>query len=450
VPRPDDYRSWGGLRAEADAVMRPLSLDDIRLPAGPWLAYGNGRSYGDSAFPASGALIDMRGLNRVIDFDAATGVLKAEAGLLLADLLPLIIPHGWFPAVVPGTRFVTLGGALANDIHGKNHHGAGTFGEHVCAFELLRSDGARLHCSSSQNAEVFRATIGGMGLTGLVTWIELQLMRVASPDVLQEALPLDDLAAFFRLAPASDTSHAYSVAWIDSLARGAHLGRGVLLRANHAPAGHPAAIAGGPRIAVPFTPPFSLINGPSLRAFNALYRNRTLARKGEHRVGYAPFFFPLDAVGAWNRLYGPRGLRQHQSVIPLARAEATIAAMLDETHRAGQGSFLTVLKLFGERPAAGLMSFPRAGATLTLDFAYRGAATDALLDRLDALVIGARGRINPYKDAHMSAETFAASFPESASFQRFMDPMARSAFARRVGLKAEVLVTAPRSRRASA
>jgi FAD/FMN-containing dehydrogenase len=434
-----EHRSWGGLRAGDVTVIRPDCHEALILPDSPWLACGNGRSYGDSGLPDTGALIDMRGMNRILAFDPATGVLRAEAGLLLGDLIAAVAGAGWFPAVVPGTRHVTLGGALANDIHGKNHHHAGTFGEHVTAFELLRSDGSRLICTPDQNSGLFRASIGGMGLTGVISWIELQLMRVSSPHVRQTIIPLDNLGDFFRHTPASDKSHAYSVAWIDSLATGRHLGRGVLLCANHAPADTLAGRSGkpllaDPRLSVPFTPPFSLINSLSLKLFNAAYRQRAMAHRRERDVHCGTFFFPLDAVGQWNRIYGPGGLRQHQSVIPMAEAEDTIAALLEETHRAGHGSFLTVLKLFAERPAAGLMSFPKAGATLTLDFPYRGGKTDELLDRLDAITIAAGGRVNPYKDAHMSDATFAASFPEASAFRPFIDPLALSRFAVRVGL----------------
>ncbi len=430
----DPYQSWGGLKAGDVPILQPRSAADLKIPHGPWLAFGNGRSYGDSCFPANGTMIDMRGMNRVLNLDPASGVLRAESGLLLLDLLPHIIPHGWFLAVVPGTRFVTLGGAIANDIHGKNHHVKGTFGEHVRAFELWRSDGQKLLCSREQNADLFHATIGGMGLTGLITWVEIQLMRTPSPNVVQEALPLESLADFFRIAPASDATHAYSVAWLDSLAAGSKLGRGVLLRANHAGESLLPAYRGAPLVSMPFTPPVPLVNRWSLRAFNTFYRHRTLSKTGEQPVPYTSFFFPLDSVGGWNRLYGPGGLRQHQSVIPIAHAERVIATMIEETHRARHGSFLTVLKLFSDRPAVGLMSFPHAGATLTLDFPYLGARTNALLDRLDALTVNCGGRVNPYKDAHMSAATFAASFPQMKAFQAFMDPMARSQLAERVGL----------------
>jgi FAD/FMN-containing dehydrogenase len=404
------------------------------MQPGRWLAYGNGRSYGDSCFPTpEGALIDMRGTAKVLDFSPEAGLIRVEPGLTIGALIEHLHGTGWFPAVVPGTRHVTVGGAIANDIHGKNHHDAGTFGCHVQALGLQRSDDVALTCSADENAGMFAATIGGMGLTGVITWAELKLMRAPSPDVMQEAVPLANLGAFFDKAVQNDADFAYSVAWIDSLAAGAALGRGVLLRANHADSGT-GAHGRKPRLSVPFTPPMSLINRPSLRVFNHLYRWRALAKQGPARVGWAPFFFPLDAVGNWNRLYGPRGLRQHQCIIPLSKAAPTVQAMLEAAQAAGQGSFLTVLKLFGRHPSPGMMSFPREGATLTLDFPYRGASTDRLLDKLDALTLEAGGRVNVYKDARMSEAVFNASYPEAARFRDFMDPKAASAFSERVKL----------------
>ncbi|MGL5116646.1 MAG: FAD-binding oxidoreductase, partial [Beijerinckiaceae bacterium] len=422
----------GGVAPVIDGVFRPRSQDEIVLPEGNWLARGAGRSYGDSCSPDGGGLIDMRSLDRVVSFDTANGVIRAEAGMTIGALIRHVAPHGWFPAVVPGTQHVTLGGALANDIHGKNHHGVGTFGAHVRSFGLWRSDGTRIECSPQAHLPLFLATIGGMGLTGLVTTIELQLIRVASTDIVQKATPIADLSDFFRRA--EDSSEAYTVAWIDSLARGAKLGQGVFLAGDHAEDGPSVSLRERPRITVPVTPPFSLINRPSLRAFNAAYRWRALAGPPLKRVSAGAFFFPLDAVGQWNRLYGPRGLRQHQCVIPASCAESTIARMLEATQAAGQGSFLTVLKLFGDRASPGLMSFPRPGATLTLDFPAGGTETDSLLDRLDALVLEAGGAVSAYKDARMSSATFRASFPDTELFRASMDPHALSAFARRVGL----------------
>jgi FAD/FMN-containing dehydrogenase len=427
-------RSWGGLSRTPRAVRKPAGASTVDLTDGPWLACGHGRSYGDSGLPSTDAgLIDMRGMASVLDFDAERGVVRAQAGAGLAAILAHIEPSGWFLPVLPGTRHVTLGGALANDIHGKNHHGQGAFGRHVRGFRLHRSNGETPWCSPQENTDFFRATIGGMGLTGVVTEIELSLMRVSSPDIVQTALPLSSLADFFRLAPERERRHAYVVAWIDSLATGAALGRGVLLCGDHAPAG--AALPRRERrLAVPFTPPFSLIAPPTLKAFNAAYRWNATRKPAPTRVARDSFFFPLDAVDRWNRLYGPRGLRQHQSVIPLARAEATVGDLLERAQRAGHGSFLTVLKLFGDLPSPGMLSFPMPGATLTLDFPYRGEATDRLLDELTACVLTAGGRINAYKDARITRETLEASFPALPGFRRMMDPAMRSGLAERIGL----------------
>jgi FAD/FMN-containing dehydrogenase len=429
------YRSWGGIVSRHSRVDCPLNLEDLKLPQGSWLGFGNGRSYGDSCFPDGGTLVDMRELNRILSFDTDSGILVCEPGVLLGDIIKHVAPHSWFPPVLPGAQHVTVGGAVANDIHGKNHHQSGTFGCHVQSFTLLRSGQNSLTCSADENRDLFNATIGGMGLTGLITRIELQMMKVTSTDILQEALPLNNLGDFFRLATENDKSYPYSVAWIDSLASGHALGRGIFLRGEHAPQTEQSMVQKKHSwLQVPFTPPMSLINRPSLKMFNTLYRAHALAKQGPQRTGYSPFFFPLDAVAHWNRIYGPKGLRQHQSVIPLATAETTIHAMLEQTQAARHGSFLTVLKLFGSKTSPGMLSFPREGATLTLDFPYRGAATDTLLDLLDTLVMNVGGAINPYKDAHMSAETFANSFPRLEEFKPFMDSQACSAFARRVGI----------------
>lgn len=428
-----EYRSWGRLAADAGDIVRPGEAHGLSAPARPYLAYGNGRSYGDSCLPAGGALVDMRGLNRILAFDPGSGLLRAEAGVLLSDILAFVIPQGWFLPVTPGTQLVTLGGALANDVHGKNHHRAGTLGRHVTAFELIRSDGTRRLCTPQENAGWFAATIGGMGLTGLVSWIEIALLRAPCPDVRQETVRLDRLADFFALSAESDAQFDYVVAWIDSLAAGRSLGRGKLLRGNLVEAGRARARAGW-SLPFPLDPPVPLINGLTMRAFNALYRGLPWPARRTATVPWTGFFYPLDRVRDWNRAYGPGGLRQFQCVVPFGEAETAVREMLERSQRAGHASFLTVLKAFGDLPSPGLLSFPRPGMTLTLDFPYRGTATDALLAELDAVTLAAGGAINPYKDARMSAAAFEASFPDWRAIRPYLDPMARSAFAERVGL----------------
>jgi len=428
-----DYRSWGGLTAHGSTLIDARAwLESPGRSPRPVLAYGNGRSYGDSCLNDGGTLIDMRGLDEILAFDREAGLLTCGAGLMLDRLLEIAVPAGWFPPVTPGTAFVTVGGALANDVHGKNHHSAGTFGSHVRAFELVRSDGQRLICAPDLNAELFAATIGGFGLTGLVTQVTLQLMPIASSEMAQEVLHFGSLAGFFDIATASDATHDYTVAWIDSLAGGRNLGRGVFFRANHAPASDAPAPRPARSLPFPLKPPFPLINRMTLGAFNWLYRHSQPRDSGERRVPYRPFFYPLDRIRDWNRAYGPNGLRQFQCAIPRDNAPDVIADMLQQTLAAGEASFLTVLKLFGDKPSPGLMSFPMPGATLTLDFPNRGERTERLLAQLDALAIAAGGRINPYKDARMSPASFTASFPRWRDFAGHVDPGFSSDFWRRV------------------
>ncbi len=421
------FQSWGGLVGDGSLGLVPDVWRDRPTTV---LPFGNGRSYGDSCLNDHAGLILGRQSARILSFDEQTGLLVAEAGLLLSDLISAVLPAGWFPPVVPGTRFVTLGGALANDVHGKNHHVAGTFGRHVLWFDLERSDESMLHCAPDENADLFSATIGGMGLTGFVRRIALQLKAVRSSMIDQQTAPFDNLDAFFDIAADTDASAEYSVAWIDSLAKGSRLGRGVYFRGNDACHGPLMADSRGPSIAVPFRPPFSMLNRLSLTAFNSAYRFAHRRQKNAP-TSYAPFFFPLDRIGQWNRIYGPRGLRQFQCVVPRSEAKRAIPALLEATHEARAASFLTVLKMFGDVPSPGLMSFPMPGATLTLDFPYHGERTDRLLARLDAITLEAGGRINPYKDARMPADVFRACFPRMDAFKSFIDPKFSSNFWRR-------------------
>ena len=431
----DAPRSWGGLIARDSMLVPPrdwVSARGLGTPP-PLLAHGNGRSYGDSCLNDGGALLMARQMDRVLAFDRETGLVTCEAGVLLDDLLKLVVPSGWFPPVTPGTAFVTIGGALANDVHGKNHHAAGTFGRHVRAFELVRSDGRAWICAPDLHANLFTATIGGFGLTGLVTQVTLQLMPIASSQMRQETIRFGTLDRFFEIAAESDATHDYTVAWVDSLASGAAFGRGVFFRANHAPAEVTERPLRRPRtLSFPFQPPIPLINRLTLRAFNTLYRATQPRDAAPRTVPYRPFFYPLDKLRHWNRAYGPKGLRQFQCAVPTANARASVEAMLRLAERSGEASFLTVLKLFGDKPSPGMMSFPMPGATLTLDFPHRGERTERLLSELDRLAIQAGGRLNPYKDARMSPESFAASFPNWRDFARHIDPAFSSNFWRRV------------------
>lgn len=427
-----DLGSFGRIdrneRSSIDALAALSALPDAAH--GTLLSYGNGRSYGDSCHNDRGRLADMRSSDRIIAFDPQSGVLEAEAGALLHQIIDHCAPHGFFLPVTPGTRFVTLGGAVANDVHGKNHHARGTFGCHVEAIELVRSDGTR-RLSRRENAALFDATIGGMGLTGIITRVRIKMMKVASMNVVERLTPFATLDAYFDQADAADADNEYSVAWLDQL----HGERGVLMCANHADDGAFEAGAHRPRLSVPFDLPFPAINALSLRAFNAAFHAAKVRKAGVNRLTrWQSYFYPLDAVGNWNRLYGPRGLYQHQSAIPFETAREAIPEMLTASRRAGQASFLTVLKRFGAIASPGLMSFPRPGYTLTLDFPNKGQATRDLLETLDAITVQAGGRVNPYKDARMSAATFEASFPQWQELEAMRDPAICSDFWRRTGL----------------
>jgi FAD/FMN-containing dehydrogenase len=429
------YESWGRFPKATHDVVR-MNWRDTALPPDSGkslLPFGNGRSYGDSCLNDQGILVDTRGLDRFMAFDPKTGTLRCEAGVLLSEILELVVPHGWFLPVTPGTQFVTIAGAVANDVHGKNHHRAGTLGRHVNCFELLRSDGTRLQCSSVENPDWFHATIGGLWLTGLITWVELQLKAISGPLVDQEIIRYGRLEEFFRLSRESDATYEYTVAWIDCAATGASRGRGLFIRGNGAKGGQdrPAKASGAP-LSVPFDAPFALVNGLSLRLFNALYYRKQLQERVRSTVHYAKFFYPLDAIGAWNRIYGSNGLLQYQCVIPHRHAEAAIPEILGQIAGAGTGSFLAVLKVFGDLPSPGLLSFPRPGATLALDFPNEGKRTFDLLDRLDAIAMAAEGALYPAKDARMSPDTFRRSFPNWQQLEPFIDPRFSSSFWRRV------------------
>ena len=430
--------SWGRVERFSHQVARPAFFDE--LPAlieaarakGPVLAIGLGRSYGDSGLNADGALIDMSGLDRLLSFDPQTGILEAEAGVSLADILGFAVPRGLFLPVTPGTKFVTLGGAIANDVHGKNHHGASTIGRWVERLELWRSDGSRHLLRPDGNSDLFAATIGGLGLTGLIARAALRLERIESAFLDVETTPFANLAEFFALAAGQAERFTHTVAWVDCLASGRSLGRGVFSAASFSREGglDPGRARRRPALPVDF-PSFAL-NRFSIGAFNQVYALAGRLKAGRARLPYERYFYPLDAIGNWNRLYGRRGMFQYQSVVPPPAAEAATAEMLRQIGRAGDGSFLVVLKTFGALPSPGLLSFPREGTTLALDFPNRGDSTLALLDRLDAVVKEAGGRLYPAKDGRLSGAMFRAGYPELERFAAQLDPGFSSSFWRRV------------------
>ena len=423
--------SWGRFPRQAAARVLALHWRGEPLPAAaPMLPRGCGSSYGDTCLNEGGTLLDTARLDRLMAFDRTSGVVRCEAGVTLEQLLDVIVPAGWFLPVTPGTRRVTVGGALANDVHGKNHHRAGSFGAHVRALGLARSDGSHRECSLDSHPELFAATVGGLGLTGLVTWAEFGLRRIESAFLDVETIRFHGVDEFLELSRESAERFEHAVAWVDATSRGRAFARGLFMRANHAQQGGLAPRARERRLSIPFDFPAFALSRVPVQAFNTLHFRA--ARTGATRDHLEPFFYPLDAIGHWNRMYGRRGFVQHQCVVPMAPARDAVNALLRAITATGEASFLSVLKVFGDRPSPGMLSFPRPGVTLALDFPMRGARTLALLERLDAIVMDAGGAIYPAKDARMSRETFRRSFPRLQEFVPHVDAAFSSSFWRRV------------------
>jgi FAD/FMN-containing dehydrogenase len=428
-----NVRAWGRLSNDRHRLHALRDRDHVELDAAdglPGLPFGHGRSYGDCCLNPGGWLWTTRTLDRFVSFDTSTGVIECEAGVLLDEIISVALPRGWFLPVTPGTRFVTLGGAIANDVHGKNHHRRGTLGEHVLSLCLQRSDGLRLECSRQQNTDWLSATVGGLGLTGVILLARLQLMPVPGAWIDTETLPFESLNEFFTLSRESDAMWEYTVAWIDCMHGSGADTRGVFFRGNHI--AHDAAAPPARPRDVPATPPLSLINRASVRAFNAGYFLHKRWRRGRGTQHLLPFLYPLDGLRYWNRLYGRKGFYQYQCAVPRDAEVCAIAELMKAIRAGGRGSFLAVLKTFSDRPSAGLLSFPMAGTTLALDFPNEGPLTERLFIRLDEIVRQAGGRLYPAKDARMPAGLFRQGYPQLDLFCAFRDPGISSAMSRRL------------------
>jgi FAD/FMN-containing dehydrogenase len=418
---PSDHRhprvklhGWGRYPV-IDAVGRTFETTEqaARLleKPGRWIAHGLGKSYGDSALNQQ--VVMTRRFNKLIDFDARNGVVTCECGITLADLIDTFLPKGWFLQVAPGTKLITVGGAIASDVHGKNHHTSGCFSSSVVCLELMLPDGRRLTCSPDENRDLFLATCGGMGLTGLILTATLQLKPVNSAYIDERVIRCRNLAdAFEQFETRQKTS--YSVAWIDCLAKGEHMGRSVLMVGEHAEDGRlepPAAKLS----AVPVECPGVLLNKYTVSLFNQLYYS---SHPGHGRYQPKPvdaFFFPLDRIADWNRLYGSRGFTQYQFVLPKASSNAGLSTILEKIADSGIGSFLAVLKLFGVENQ-NLLSFPMEGYTLALDFKIQPRLFP-LLDQLDRMVLDHGGRLYLTKDVRMGKHTFRQGYPQWKAFR---------------------------------
>ncbi len=444
----NSYSSWGGTFNALHDVRHPAWANELNFTNSDkkYLAYGNGRSYGDSCLNDGGILIDVRNMDHFIHFDEKSGTLTCEAGVQFEQILKLIVPQGWFLPVTPGTRYITVGGAVANDIHGKNHHVGGTFGHHVSRFELIRSNGEKILCTPQQNRDMFNATIGGLGLTGTILWVEFALKKISTPFIHAESIRFDSLGRFFDLCNESNENYEYTVAWIDSFAKGNRLGRGIFIRGNHATTamadslpryveknvGRNAARKQSKKLSVPIETPFSFVNPISSKIFSKLYYAKHSYRPKKYYSHYIPFFYPLDRINNWNRLYGKKGFFQYQCVVPANDSKDAISEILQRIAGSAAGSFLTVLKMFGTIQSPGLLSFPQEGVTLAVDFTNKGKKTLDLLEDLDAIVRAYSGAVYPAKDARMSSKSFKHYFPQWQEFNHFVDNNYSSGFWRRV------------------
>lgn len=418
---------WGRYPVLEARVHRPRSVDALRqlvLAEPSLIARGNGRAYGDSAINTA-ATIETRHFNRMIAFEPDSGQLTAEAGVLLGDIIAAFLPRGWFPMVTPGTKFVTLGGAVAADVHGKNHHRDGSFRSCVDWIDVMGPDGQVRRCSPQDDANLFDHTLGGMGLTGIILRAAIRLRPVESAWIRQTTLATPNLKAAMETFEAAQDA-TYSVAWIDGLGTGGNLGRSLVRLGEHAvraelspgQARAPFQITSRRKLSVPVDFPAFALNSLTVRAFNALYYRAGARKTGTRLVDWDSYFYPLDAILGWNRIYGRKGFAQFQCALPLDRSEAGLTALLCEISKAGAGSFLAVLKRFGKQDSA--FSFPMEGYTLALDFPVT-LKTLALLERLDQITIAHGGRFYLAKDSRMTSATLRASDPRAADFQAHRD-----------------------------
>jgi FAD/FMN-containing dehydrogenase len=428
------FESWGRY-PKYFAEVRPLFWrDDFPASIAPdtkMLAVGMGRSYGDVCLLQHGTLLQTPNIDRLISFESQSGVLRCEAGVTLAQILDFAVPRGWFLPVSPGTKYVTVGGAIANDIHGKNHHVAGTFGLHTPRFELVRSDGTQLMCSATENPEWYAATIGGLGLTGLISWAEVRLRPIVSRRIRYRSTQFVGLEEFVALSQAA-THDEYSVAWIDCVAQGRNFARGVFIQGEHDETPGPLTPLAKPNFALPFDLPELALNRATVGAFNTLYYHKQMRKQRSGLTDYEPFFYPLDRILKWNRLYGRQGLLQFQCVLPWESGTRGIYQQLKAITESGLGSFLAVIKVFGDAVSPGIMSFPAPGITLALDFPIRREVSFGLLDRLANITAEFGGRMYPAKDACMSAAHFQQFYPQWPQWAAYIDPSFSSSFWQRV------------------
>jgi decaprenylphospho-beta-D-ribofuranose 2-oxidase len=445
-PQKETLSGWGNIPAHSSQVVYPRTLGDVKetLQLDKPLARGLGRSYADQATNQDHAIIKMEKFNRFISFDNEKGVLECEAGTSLEDIIQYLAPRGWFPMITPGTKYITIGGAIANDVHGKAHHADGSFVNCVYDFTIMLADGRILKASRDENSDLFWANFGGLGLLGTILTARIQLRKIETTYFVQKALPAKNLDAMLDAIDESDKDYSSSVAWLDSMARGKDLGRGVLTMGNHAKlADLPASLRSEPlklgkkaKLTVPFYLPSFTLNTLSVKILNtALY---IMQKGGKPIAHYDKFFYPLDMINNWNRGYGKRGFIQYQFVIPMENGRENIRKILTEITQSDCVPFLNVLKKFG-KGQGGLLSFPFEGYTFAIDFPIKDQLK-AFTQKLDQMVLSMGGRIYLGKDAYLDEATFKAMYPqykEWLEIKRKYDPnnVFSSDLSRRLGLE---------------
>ena len=432
----DKYLSWGRIPKVSQEIRYLEWLSDAKFPKSEKsiLARGLGRSYGDSCLNENGILLSTELYRRFLDFDEKTGVIRCTAGITLEDILDVALPKGWFLPVSPGTKFVTVGGAIANDVHGKNHHVAGTFGCYVKKMALLRSDNKIYEISPNKEIELYKATIGGLGLTGIILWADIQLVSVKSGFFDGEFIKFSSLDEFFEINKESGKKFDYTVSWLDCASQGENFGRGIYMRANHSQKDF-SELPKDPiklPLIVPFNFPSWTLNNFTVKAFNFAYYNKQFSKFVKKTVHYDPFFYPLDVVKDWNKIYGKNGFYQYQCVVPRDDNDKAIKEVFKTIVESRSASFLAVLKEFGEVKSPGMLSFPAPGITLCLDFINLGEKTVKLLQTLEDLVKGFNGKMYPSKDTCMRGSSFRAFYPNLNEFKKYIDPKPSSSFCRRM------------------
>lgn len=415
---PSIIANWGNYPAVQAIVKSFKTLGEIEklLDTGATFALrGNGRCYGDSSLHQN--IISVLKYNHIIAFDTTNATITCQAGVTFDELIPLLVPRGFFLPVTPGTKYITVGGAVASDIHGKNHHVDGSFGRHILSMDIMLASGETVTCSQTNHQELFQATCGGMGLTGLILTVTFRLKRIQGNQIDQISVKAKNLDEIFELFEKYKSS-TYSVAWIDCLQKGKDLGRSLLMVGEHTIANNPGPLNQPSWLSIPMYFPGWILNKVSIKAFNFLFYHKQIRKEKQAKVSLDTFFYPLDFIKNWNRMYGRRGFVQYQFVLPLQNSKDGLRKILTAIGKNGTGSFLAVLKLFGKQDT-GFISFPIEGYTLALDFPMRPGLLE-FLDELDKIVLEYGGRIYLTKDARMNKQTFWDSYPSAGEFTKTM------------------------------